>query len=292
MKFRQFFSKNQEKIIFFHLSPAFFRKIAIFMSMTYGKIKICYGFMLGLMCSVTAFAQETNPLPEPVVEEAELAPVTEPIFESGAVPEPEAVSEPVPEPAPVVALPKLSVAQALRSSSLPKGCVEDFTNLLEGDGFNMTNFAKELPPAVAKVKLQMKSPFGKPKDDDKTGVGLTVGCIKALPESPAEIQGLLKDISLKAGLNLAMDVAVDAAKSIPANVETEVEEGSSKALPIVCFAAGGLAILYGFVQDRNVSDYVKKREGKKAVDAESSRNMGYGIGLALLAGGAIIYIAF
>jgi hypothetical protein len=265
-------------------------KIAIFMSMTYGKMRNCYGLALGLMCSV-AFAQGTNPLSEPIVDGAEITP---PIAESILESEPTvSAPESAPEPTPVVTLPKLSVAQALRGSSLPKGCVEDFTNLLEEDSFNMTNFAKELLPAVAKVKLQMKSPFGKPKDGDKTGVGLTVGCIKALPESPAEIQGLLKDISLKVGLNLAMGVAKDAVKSIPANVEMEDgEEGSSKVLPIVCFAAGSLAILYGFVQDRNVSNYVKKKEGKKAVDAESSRNMGYGIGAALLAGGAIIYIAF
>jgi hypothetical protein len=105
----------------------------------------------------------------------------------------------------------MSVAQALRESSLPRGCVADFTALMESDGFSMGKFVKDLPPAVAKVKVQMKSPFGKPKDGDRTSVGLTVGCIKSLPESPAEIQGLLKDIALKTGLSFAADAVESAA---------------------------------------------------------------------------------
>jgi hypothetical protein len=120
----------------------------------------------------------------------------------------------------------MSVAQALRESSLPSGCVADFTQLFEGAGFSMGKFLTDLPIAVAKVKLQMKSPFGKPKDGDKTSVGLTVGCIKSLPESPAEIQNLLKDISLKAGLSFAAEAVASAAT---AGVGTEPEEeGSDK----------------------------------------------------------------
>jgi hypothetical protein len=83
--------------------------------------------------------------------------------------------------------------------------VEDFVSILEGEGFSMGKVVKDLLPAVAKVKVQMKSPFGKPKDGDKTSVGLSVGCIKSLPESPAEIQGLLKDIALKVGLDFVVE---------------------------------------------------------------------------------------
>jgi hypothetical protein len=118
-----------------------------------------------------------------------------------------------------------SVSQALRESSLPGGCVGDFTSLLETDGFSMGKFVKDLPVAVAKVKLQMKSPFGKPKDGDKTSVGLTVGCIKSLPESPAEIQGLLKDIALKAGLSFAADAVASVADGSDGEPR---EEGSDK----------------------------------------------------------------
>jgi len=185
------------------------------------------------------------------------------------------------------------VAQALSSVKLSNSCVEDFTNLLEEDGFDMAKFMKELPPAVAKTKAQLKSPFGKPSDGDRTDVGLTVGCIKALPESPAELQALLRDISLKMGLDLAVDLAGNLAdnSSIPANVVNE--SGSSGLVLPICLATGGLAmIIYGIVQDGEVARSVKNREAKAAVDAESRRNIGYGIGTALLAGGLVVYIAF
>jgi hypothetical protein len=90
---------------------------------------------------------------------------------------------------------------------------------------------KDLPPAVAKVKLQMKSPFGKPKDGDRTSVGLTVGCIKSLPESPAKIQGLLKDIALKTGLSFAADAVASAADEY--SNEDEPEKTSNEGIIIV-----------------------------------------------------------
>jgi hypothetical protein len=191
-----------------------------------------------------------------------------------------------PEPKPV------SVVQALSGSSLSKGCVEDFTNLLEKDGFDMANFMKELPPAVAKVKLQMKSPFGKPKDSDKIDVGLTVGCIKSLPESPAEIQSLLKDISLKIGL----DLAVDATAGISANMPATNNPNNAPALKNVIFVgliASGLGtLIYGISQNSKVNDFVNKRDGENAVKAERNRNIGYGVGTALLAGGLIVFVVF
>ncbi|MDR0517635.1 MAG: PorT family protein [Fibromonadaceae bacterium] len=110
------------------------------------------------------------------------------------------------------ALPAMSVAQALGSTGLSKGCVEDFTSVFGKSGFSMSGFAKELVPAAAKTKLQLKAPFGKPKDSDMTSAGLTVGCIRTLPESPAEVQSLLKDIALKAGLDFAAGAAADLAE--------------------------------------------------------------------------------
>jgi hypothetical protein len=234
------------------------------------------------------FAQEPEPAvePEPIAEPVEPAPAVEP------VPIPFAT---IPKAA-VAELAKMSVAQALGASSLPRGCLADFTSLLESGSFNMGNFMKELPPAVAKVKLQMKSPFGKPKDGDRTNVGLTVGCIKSLPESPAEIQSLLKDISLKAGLDFAVDAAVNAAEDyISTNIAKESDSGGGM-LKIVMSAgliAGGLgAVIYGVVQNSEVSSSVSDRNGKKAVDAEKSRNIGYGVGAGLLAGGLGVVIFF
>jgi hypothetical protein len=187
----------------------------------------------------------------------------------------------------------MSVAQALGASSLPRVCLADFTALFEGHGFSMGKFVKELPPAVAKVKVQMKSPFGKPKDGDRTNVGLTVGCIKALPESPAEIQGLLKDVALKAGLDFAMDAANN--YSIPSGVEEKEGSGGGTLKTVVSASliGGGLgALVYGFLQNSDVSNSVKDKDGKAAVRARDSRNMGYGVGAALLAGGLGVVIIF
>jgi hypothetical protein len=187
----------------------------------------------------------------------------------------------IPEPA-------VSVAQMLSGTSLSKGCVEDFTNILGKNNFSMANFAKELVPAVAKTKLQLKSPFGKPQDSEMTSTGLTVGCIKTLPESPAEISSLLKDISLKAGFSFVEN-------SIPTNIETGSSGGGSafKTVMSVSLISSGLGtLIYGFVQNSEVKDSVSKGKGKAAVDAEGSRNMSYGIGAGLLAGGLVITVFF
>jgi hypothetical protein len=159
-------------------------------------------------------AASPEPVPAPVsVPAPEPAPAVIPVV-------PPAL--PVVVPAPVAVQPVPSLAQALRVSGLSEVCVGDFESVLGRGGFSMGKFVKELPPVVAKVKVQMKSPFGKPKDGDVTSVGLTVGCIKALPESPAEIQSLLKNISLKAGLDLAMDAAASAAEDyISTNIAKE-----------------------------------------------------------------------
>jgi len=201
-----------------------------------------------------------------------------------------------PQPAFAAALPKPSVAQALSGSGLPGSCTADFTSLFEKDDFDMADFMKELPLAVAKVKLQLKSPFGKPQDSDRTDVGLTVGCIKALPESPVEIASLLKNISLKMGLDLAAETASVADNSIPANVAKEKSGSGGGVFGTVMFitmATGGLGtIVYGITQNSEVARYVGDKNGKAAVEAESRRNMSYGIGAGLLAGGLIFYIVF
>jgi len=188
----------------------------------------------------------------------------------------------------------MSIAQALKSSNVPGGCTEDFSSLFEDEDFDLANFMKKLPQDVAKVKLQMKSPFGKPKDSDKTSSGVTVACIKALPESPAEVATLLKDISVKIGLDLAVEATANfAGNSIPANVANESGGGMFGRVSAIGLAVGGLgAIIYGITQNSEVSSNVDRGNGKAAVDAESRRNISYGIGAGLLAGGLIFYLVF
>jgi len=198
-------------------------------------------------------------------------------------------------PAVTAALPQpMSIADALKSSNVPDGCTQDFSSLFEDEDFDLAKFMKTLPQDVAKVKVQLKSPFGKPKDSDKTSSGVTVSCIKALPESPAEVATLLKNISIKMGMDLAVDAAANFAdNSIPANVAAESGGGMFGRVSAISLAVGGLGtIIYGLVQNSEVSRNVKDKDGKAAVDAESRRNVSYGIGAGLLAGGLTVYLVF
>jgi hypothetical protein len=89
----------------------------------------------------------------------------------------------------------ISMASA---ADIPRYCTEEIITISKGNGFDMQKFMSDLPPAVAKAKLQAKAPFGKPKDSDKTDIGMTFGCLKVFPESPNEIQSLLKDVGQEA----------------------------------------------------------------------------------------------
>jgi len=99
-----------------------------------------------------------------------------------------------------ITLTAIAVNFALSTSfaaNIPKYCTEEIITISKGNGFDIEKFISDLPPAVAKAKLQAKAPFGKPKDSDKTDIGMTFGCLKSFPESLGEIQSLLKDVSLE-----------------------------------------------------------------------------------------------
>jgi hypothetical protein len=171
---------------------------------------------------------------------------------------------PVKPKAAVAAAPKpMPLSQALSGSGLSSVCVEGFAKILNRDGFNMSNFAKDLVISVAKVKLQLKSPlpFGKPKDNDGTSVGLTVGCIKSLPESPAEIQSLLKNIALKAGLNFAASAMADDDDDY--NIDLSIFKKK---------------VRFGIRTGFNINDF---RFGYTDFDREIGIGFGYGAGLML-----------
>jgi hypothetical protein len=58
------------------------------------------------------------------------------------------------------------------------------------------------------------------------------------------------------------------------------------------FLSGLGAIVYGLMQDSEVSDSIKNRDIKSAEDAQKSRNASYGIGAGLLASGLGVVIFF
>jgi hypothetical protein len=87
----------------------------------------------------------------------------------------------------------LILAASAFADGFPKNCTEEIIALSKTSNFDMQKFMTDLPPAIAKVKLG-RTIFYNPKDNEKTSIGMTVGCLKAFPEAPSEMQSLLKDI--------------------------------------------------------------------------------------------------
>lgn len=274
---------------------------------------------------------------------------------------------------------------------ISEACMEEFASLPEKkEDFDLLNLFKNLAPEVIKQKAKAKLPFGKPKDTEKTSIGVTVGCLKAFPESTdklqtafleivpnvvesmvrdwgvnkakvmlegklqaskEEMQSLnsieqLKSFALEKGAESRIIEAFDAVnnglalmkeelgkgrnadalslvdklgsmtdalkilkgtqlstnadfdnKSIPNNIHVDPASKSggisAKTIISIGLAAGGLgAIAYGVMQDKEVAHFVDERNGPDALEAEKKRNIGYGTGAALLAGGLTIYIFF
>ncbi|MCL2259899.1 MAG: hypothetical protein FWC15_00930 [Fibromonadales bacterium] len=82
--------------------------------------------------------------------------------------------------------------------------------------FNKQDFSKDLLLSVVKVQASCKVKITCPKDDKKTDVGLTVGCVKQLPNDAEGIQALLKDIGMEAGTSAVAPAAAPVAAQTPA----------------------------------------------------------------------------
>jgi len=92
----------------------------------------------------------------------------------------------------------LTLTQTLFAQGLSKKCIDEFLSVPEKKAnFEMQGFLKDLVSEVVKVKVQLKMPFGKPADSKVTDIGITVGCLKALPENPAQLQAALKDVGVE-----------------------------------------------------------------------------------------------
>jgi uncharacterized protein (TIGR02145 family) len=113
------------------------------------------------------------------------------------------------------------------AANLSKNCTQELTDIIEEEDFDMKDFIKELAPAVVKAKAQAKMSFGKPKDSEETDIGITFGCLKTFPESPSEIQSLLKD----AGLTLLTDAADEGiAAALNSGEAKSLKNGAAKLL--------------------------------------------------------------
>jgi len=88
--------------------------------------------------------------------------------------------------------------QIASAQGLSKACMDEILALpAKNPNFSVSSFLTDLPVEVAKTKVKLKLPFGKPKDTEVTSVGITVGCIKTFPESPAQIAIVVKDIGVE-----------------------------------------------------------------------------------------------
>jgi hypothetical protein len=110
------------------------------------------------------------------------------------------------------------------AANLPKNCTDEIVALSKGSSFSMSQFTSDLPAAVVKAKAQDKIPFGKPKDNEKTNIGLTFGCLKVFPESPGEIQSLLKDVGLEVAKATSSAAQFAATANVAMNVNLAVAE--------------------------------------------------------------------
>ena len=310
-----------------------------------------------------------TPVPEPVV------PTPAPVPAAPAVPTPAPVAAPPPPPPPppepVAPAPEpatsepesepVPVVQAIDSAStappaptpvvisgFSKSCQEEFTSLSERAGFDMMNFVKDLPLAVVKTKAQAKipkTPFnaGPDPDDKRTDLGITVGCLKAFPESAGEIKAALAGLSIEMGkgilanklgvprnempgdINKLKNFVIEKSKDSPADaslaaiakalsflgsesdadskvasIDTGIENkgnnsGGSTLKTVVSaslITGGAIGFIYGFFNNAIVANAVEDRNGRRAVNAEKSRNNGYIVGSALLASGLTIVIFF
>jgi hypothetical protein len=77
----------------------------------------------------------------------------------------------------------------------------------------MAELVKKLGAEAVKVKAQSKAPLqfllGPGPDDKVTDAGMTVGCLKAFPESASEAQALLKDLAVYAAFKMGKDFAAN-----------------------------------------------------------------------------------
>jgi len=81
------------------------------------------------------------------------------------------------------------------AQGLPKNCIDEITAISKKNAnFDLIGFSKDLVTETIKVKAQLKLPFGKPADSKVTGMGMSVGCLKIMPENPVQLQGMLKDL--------------------------------------------------------------------------------------------------
>jgi hypothetical protein len=170
----------------------------------------------------------------------------------------------------------------------------------------MAELVKELGIEVAKVKAQSKAPLqfllGPGPDNKVTSIGMTVGCLKAFPESASEVQSLLKDLAVYAAFKMGKSFVEN-----KVNYDEDYEDGTNKEEPFLEFGVLGqgqngynvqsfrwsYSWFYntiGYYKKRDYNNYAYDASGFEFVLGPTYRWAGKTFGFGLFGGlGASIY---
>jgi len=172
---------------------------------------------------------------------------------------------------------------------------------------NVSKFVTDLGVSVVKVQGLCKTKFTCPADNKVMDVGLTAGCIKQLPTSPAEITSLLTSIGMDLTANATIDFAAESIETIDAHIDGDENSGSvSRWVAWSLDILGVGLITYGIKKNGEVNDLHSQyknlpygfspdfyeEQWEKVEDARSSRNMFYIVGSLVLAAGIGVHIWF
>ncbi len=103
------------------------------------------------------------------------------------------------------------------AQGFPKACIDEILAIpAKNPNFDVQKFLTDLPAEVVKVKVKLKLPFGKPKDNEVTSVGITVGCAKVFPENPAQIALTVKDIGIELAKKMGQKAVGNVASTLGA----------------------------------------------------------------------------
>jgi len=162
---------------------------------------------------------------------------------------------------------------------------------------NIPVFMKDLGVSVVKVHASCKTKFACPSDDKVMDVGLTAGCIKQLPKSPAELSALLKSVGL--------DLLDQSPEIIDSQIEAvEKGGGGSFWVALALDLIGVGLITYGVIKNMEAKDlhseyrslppnsYDFGSKWQKVEDAKTARNILYISGGLTLATGIGVHIWF
>jgi len=121
----------------------------------------------------------------------------------------------------------LTLAQTLFAQGLSKKCIDELIAAKGKSNSDLQGFSTDLVAEVVKVKLQLKLPFGKPADSKVTDMGMTVGCLKAFPENPAQILPILKEAGLDAAKGAVANELAANSQPQATGVQTQTQTTSS-----------------------------------------------------------------